>query len=148
MNKPKDFSTDLEILSQSVESEVGTIIEAIKENKAKQSSPPDSSQAATTLPGPSEHQSEAQNSSSERTTDFRRSTPGRMRPRQRPTLADQVEVLHNVTTRLRRDTNELLTEAALKQRLRKELPASRQDIVEDALREWFRRRGYLNERAD
>jgi len=56
--------------------------------------------------------------------------------------AERDEPLENVTTRLRRTTNELLTEAALRQRLKKESPSTRQDIVEAALGDWFRKHGY------
>jgi hypothetical protein len=56
-------------------------------------------------------------------------------------LAEQI-VLENVTTRLRRDTNELLTEAALRQKLKKEDPSTRQDIIEEALQDWFQRQAY------
>jgi hypothetical protein len=50
--------------------------------------------------------------------------------------------LENVTTRLRQKTNELLTESALRQRLKKESPSTRQDIIEAALADWFRTHGY------
>lgn len=48
----------------------------------------------------------------------------------------------NVTTRLTQRTNELLTEAALRQRLSKTTPATRQDIIETALRQWLAEHGY------
>lgn len=57
-------------------------------------------------------------------------------------VLDEHVALENVTTRLRRETNELLTEAALRQRLKKETPATRQDIVEEALQDWFRKHSY------
>lgn len=46
-------------------------------------------------------------------------------------------IWENVTTRLTRETNRRLTEAALKQRLRQAKPDSRQGIIEEALRNWL-----------
>jgi hypothetical protein len=69
----------------------------------------------------------------------------RQRPASRSRLTPIVEndePLENITTRLRRTANELLTEAALRQRLKKESPSTRQDIVQEALEDWFRKRGY------
>lgn len=51
-------------------------------------------------------------------------------------------LLLNVTTRLTSDTNERLTEAALRQRLKKVTPATRQEIIEQAVQEWLTRHGY------
>jgi hypothetical protein len=48
----------------------------------------------------------------------------------------------NVTTRLSAETNELLTEAALRQKLKRARPNTRQDIIEAAVGEWLQRHGY------
>lgn len=48
------------------------------------------------------------------------------------------DVRENVTTRLTPKTNELLTEAALRQKLKKRKPDTRQDIIECAVLEWLR----------
>ena len=48
-----------------------------------------------------------------------------------------------MTTRLTRRTNELLTEASLRQKLNKLKPDSRQDIIECAILEWLRRHGFI-----
>ena len=55
---------------------------------------------------------------------------------------DDKVILENVTTRLTRETNQLLTEAALRQKMVKQKPDTRQDIVNEALEEWLERRGY------
>lgn len=60
----------------------------------------------------------------------------------RQTVAASRGGLQNVTTRLTPETNELLTRAALQQQLKKVQPATRQDIIEEALGEWLKRRGY------
>lgn len=52
-------------------------------------------------------------------------------------IATHRATLVNVTTRLTHDTNELLTEAALRQRLKKTSPATRQDIIQRAIDEWL-----------
>ena len=67
----------------------------------------------------------------------------RPRPRSRPEPPPPV-VLLNVTTRLSRETNDALTAASLHQRLKKLLPATRQDIMEEALGDWLRRHGYAS----
>ncbi len=51
--------------------------------------------------------------------------------------------LENVTTRLTAEINDLLTESALRQKLAKRIPSTRQDIIEEALHEWFIQNGYL-----
>jgi hypothetical protein len=67
----------------------------------------------------------------------------KQRARTAHTLAEYADaVLENVTTRLPRDTNERLTDAALRQRLKKVEPATRQDIINEALKEWLERKGY------
>ena len=53
------------------------------------------------------------------------------------------ELRENVTTRLTRHTNELLTEASLRQKLKKVKPDSRQDIIECAILEWLKRHDFI-----
>jgi hypothetical protein len=48
----------------------------------------------------------------------------------------------NVTTRLPSDTNLRLTEAALRQKLKKHKPDSRQEIIDEALQDWLAKHGY------
>jgi hypothetical protein len=48
-----------------------------------------------------------------------------------------------LTTRLQPDTAQALRRAYLEQKLRGQSPATQQEIVEEALRDWFRRQGYL-----
>lgn len=48
----------------------------------------------------------------------------------------------NVTTRLTSETNARLTEAALHQKLKRTHPDTRQDIIEDAVIDWFKKHGY------
>ena len=58
------------------------------------------------------------------------------------------ELRENVTTRLTRHTNELLTEASLRQKLKKVKPDSRQDIIECAILEWLKRQGFKSTLSD
>lgn len=53
--------------------------------------------------------------------------------------------LQNVTTRLTPETNEILRRAALQQQLKKHSPSTRQEIIEESIREWAHRRGYLRD---
>lgn len=71
-----------------------------------------------------------------------------VRPKRRSSVTPQRTVeapparRENVTTRLNSETNQLLTEAALRQKLKRASPNTRQDIVETAVCEWLKRQGY------
>ena len=79
-----------------------------------------------------------------------RVTPSR--PRKRPPVAPPPAVPQrsrdraNVTTRLSAETNELLTEAALRQKLKRVAPNTRQDIIETAVCQWLAQQGYARQR--
>jgi hypothetical protein len=144
MNKGDDMADELQTLSATVENDVGRYVQLLRHDArtAAPRSPRSVKVTATNLPQTLEVREPAVGEPPDVPT--RESRP-RSEPRLRPKaqLAQPV-ILENVTTRLRRETNELLTEAALRQRLKKETPATRQDIVEEALQEWFRKRGYLS----
>ena len=128
-----DFAADLGSIQNSVTADVGKILELAKSAKEVPSSPKDSDSTVNSENAPAAIRVE---DPSPRTERARRISSSKQRDPQEPV------VLENVTTRLRRETNELLTEAALRQRLKKIEPKSRQDIMEVALQEWFRRNGY------
>lgn len=136
MSRPTDFSDDLAVVSKTVKTDVDAIIKLVREKDAKEgdsrSLPIQSGQ--TTSPRPTDQIQVIEPKPSTRRA-------SRKRTLRRPSPDEQI-VLENVTTRLRRETNERLTEVALRQRLKKEDPATRQDIVEAALQEWFQRHGY------
>ncbi|QDT76372.1 hypothetical protein [Lacipirellula limnantheis] len=79
-----------------------------------------------------------------------RVTPSR--PRKRlpaslpPALPQRSRDRANVTTRLSAETNELLTEAALRQKLKRVAPNTRQDIIETAVCQWLAQQGYARQR--
>jgi hypothetical protein len=137
MSKAKDFSEDLAIVSKSVATDVDTIVKIVRQKDAGEGEKQhplsvdeepahDAPDAVSPAPQPA--------SSQQRT----------LRPRKSNVAVPPEGIpLDNVTTRLRRDTNERLTEAALHQKLKKERPNTRQDIIQDALQEWLRRHGYL-----
>lgn len=146
MNKRPDFGSDLATLNESVSAEVGDVLQALQHKreisrptvvKKPVPTPVESTQ-------PAEQAAEAEQPSAP-------SAPRRQRVASRSRLTPTIErdePLENVTTRLRHKTNELLTEAALRQRLKKETPSTRQDITETALVDWFRKHGYLRSRDD
>ncbi|MDX1964975.1 MAG: hypothetical protein SFX18_17640 [Pirellulales bacterium] len=145
MNKQPDFGTDLASLQDSVTAEVGDVLHALQQKRsvgrssnAKQEPRQTPPSLATTI------QPKAAVSSSESHAPQKRKAS---RSRLVPEL-ERDDPLENVTTRLRQRTNKLLTEAALRQRLKKETPATRQDIVEAALGDWFRKHGYLRAREE
>lgn len=138
MNKLRDFSDELAAIADNVETDVGSILKIVREQeeagaeKASQSNPTETNSNADGI-----FYSGVRRESSSRTVEKRPRSKGQVKA----TLNEQV-ILENVTTRLRRDTNELLTESALHQKLKKSVPATRQDIVEDALKDWFAKHGY------
>lgn len=145
MNKKPDFGTDLALLNEHVAAEVGDVLQALEQKRTasrptvvrkKEEPPAEPSQVTKDVATPQE-QPAVTNAAR------RHRSPGRSRL---AVSVEHEEPLENVTTRLRRKTNELLTEAALRQRLKKEFPATRQDIVEAALNDWFRKHGYVSGR--
>lgn len=147
MDKRPDFGKDLVSLTANVEAEVGDVLDALRQKK---STPPRIVRERQ-VNAAVEH-SDAKSASAETPTEngataSERRMRSARRSRLRPVI-ERDEILENVTTRLPRATNELLTEAALRQRLKKELPATRQDIVEAALTDWFRKHGYRTVSAD
>jgi hypothetical protein len=136
MSRPKDFADDLADVSATVNTDVDAIIKLVRQKDAREGESQQQvaqSHEEADSPSTTKAQAPAPKATSRR--------PSRIRAANNPSLVEQV-VLENVTTRLHRDTNELLTEAALRQKLKKETPATRQDIIEAALQDWFRRHGY------
>jgi hypothetical protein len=138
MDRQFDFGSDLAAVHSEVAADVGGILDAVKARKALKTTRPD----------------QVQESLAERPQGPQASTiperPKLERPRRTrstsPREPESRTVLENVTTRLHRETNELLTEASLHQRLKKLTPATRQDIVEIAVQEWLHANGYLDAR--
>ena len=121
-----DFTDDLKGIQDDVVKDVGNILELA--HAARRESPARENAASSAPPEPASRQGQS-------------SRPKNPRPDQAP-VANQPSALVNVTTRLSHQTNELLTEAALRQRLKKISPASRQDIMEVAIQEWCQKNGY------
>ncbi len=141
MSKAKDFSEDLAIVSKAVASDVDAIVKIVRQKDAGEGESHEPLPlAAPIIPDmPSAASSVTPRTMNQRTMRVRKSN-----------LPAPVEgiPLDNVTTRLRRDTNELLTEAALHQKLKKVHPNTRQDIIEEALQDWLRRHSYLTKFHD
>jgi hypothetical protein len=143
MNKRLDFGNDILALNNNVAAEVGDVLKALRQKQT-------TNKAAT----PALSENGERNPPVSSMPPDEPSEPALRKPRssttpRRSRLKAMIErdvVLENVTTRLRRETNELLTETALRQRLKKVSPATRQDIVEAALDEWFRKHGYALDR--
>lgn len=142
MNKEVDFGNDLAALNDNVNAAVGDVLQALQQKRTPQQP------AAKAEEQPTEAGKETPASPAEPPP---ASAPRRQRNSSRTRLTPTIErdePLENVTTRLRQKTNELLTEAGLRQRLKKESPSTRQDIIEAALDDWFRRHGYARGRDE
>lgn len=141
MNKTNDFAGDLKTISATVESDVGTIMKLVRENQYEVKPPAKPATSKERLPEQSIHDGPSPTAQVSTPTTNRGRTSRSAIVQTRVPSAEHA-VLINVTTRLRRDTNERLTDAALHQRLRRAFPASRQDIIEQAVQEWLLRCGY------
>jgi hypothetical protein len=141
MNKQVDFGNDLAALHDNVNTSVGDMLEALQQKRTvKRPEPVTKPEEKPAEPGATGKESPAASAEP-----LVASSPRRQRTLSRSRLTPMIErdePLENVTTRLRQKTNELLTESALRQRLKKESPATRQDIIEAALGDWFRKHGY------
>ena len=143
MNKQADFGNDLATLNENVNAEVGDVLSALQQRRTA-SRPP------LTMKGLLQPKSPPTGGATQEplaTT----SPPRRQRSASHSRLVlavERDEPLENVTTRLRQSTNELLTEASLRQQLKKASPATRQDIVEAALNDWFQKHGYSRSRDE
>jgi hypothetical protein len=144
MSKQQDFGNELAALNDNVTAELGDVLQVLQEKRTV-IHPPDRRKAQEPVandPGGPRSTSTVDTKPIEQAgaTSSRRQ---RSKHRSRLNLEiERSEMLENVTTRLTFQTNELLTEAALRQRLKKLNPATRQDIIEAALTEWFRKNGY------
>lgn len=148
MNKQPDFGDDLAALNDSVAAEVGDVLQVLQQKRSatKPASVPITPEPLkASVESAADASAVSEQPASSHSMARRQRSPGRSRLM--PTV-EREEPLENVTTRLRQKTNELLTEAALRQRLKKETPSTRQDIIETALVDWFRKHGYLRNRTD
>jgi hypothetical protein len=146
MNKQSDFENDLATLQDSVTAEVGDVLQALQQKRSAvqtRTAKKEELQVPLTTLAPSELDQLAPPAAAPTPRRYRSVSRSRLVP-----AVEREEPLENVTTRLRHRTNELLTEAALRQRLKKESPATRQDIVEAALGDWFRKHGYATGRNE
>ncbi|MEX2167735.1 MAG: hypothetical protein WD851_00365 [Pirellulales bacterium] len=123
-----DFAEDLSGIQEDVVNDVGKILELA--NSTRRESGGAGTLAPSTAPEITIRRPRVRPDHAKKTV-----------PGQAPVVAPRATLV-NVTTRLSHQTNELLTEAALRQRLKKISPASRQDIMETAIQEWFERNGY------
>ena len=128
------FTDDLQTIRGEVAAEVGTILQIAKKQQAasqvQQVKSGDETRGESPVTKPLPEKSAVRPTS----------------PQRKELAASRVSAertsLCNVTTRLSHPTNELLTAAALRQRLEKQTPATRQDIIEEALCQWLQRHGY------
>lgn len=135
--KRTDFAEDLGSLADDAKADVGDMLQVLRERRNPTYRRNTSLEAEPSETNVAKHAPEMEYSQSTEVT--RRASTGGSRIK---VLADVVVPLENVTTRLRVDTNALLTEAALRQKLAKRTPDTRQDIIEAALQLWFRTEGY------
>lgn len=142
MGKKGNFATELDTISATVENEVGRVITLLRDEPPASGDGHRTAQASAT---PIFHGRPTDEMASVTAS---ASTPPRVRSRRSARISsdparDDQAILENVTTRLTRATNELLTEAALRQKLAKQQPDTRQDIIEEALRSWLAKCGYV-----
>lgn len=148
MDKRPDFGDDLASLNSGINAQVDDVLLALKQKRAaaRRVDAPAASQSTSEsveTPATETKRDDAEGSAAAPTEPVTvRKTRTTSRTRFKSSDNDESLVLENVTTRLIRETNELLTEAALRQKLKKEHPSTRQEIVEAALQDWFRKHSY------
>lgn len=143
VEKP-DFGNDLSTMTEEITAELGDVLQALSLQKKKPASKTVEFNTAH-APKPRAETSSSPSGETPRATNDEAAKPRAPRREQRTAAKSALDddvLLQNVTTRLRPDTNALLTEAALRQKLKKTVPDTRQDIIEEALQEWLRRHGY------
>jgi hypothetical protein len=147
MDKRLDFGQDLATLTENVDAGVGDVLELLRQKRAsgrkvvaiKGENMGNEAERAAADSASAESQNEAAQS------DRRRRARTQVLPRTKSTLQDQI-VKANFTTRLRPETKELLEEAKLRQKLKRQLPDGYEEIIDEALQDWFRKNGYAPKR--
>lgn len=145
MDKKMDFGNDLSAMAGEIDADIGDVLQALTLQKKKGLPKVVEINAAPVSTPHSENPTSAP-AQIVPTTEVRADQPQRrsrreLRMRTKPDTVIDVP-RQNVSTRLRPDTNALLTEAALRQKLKNVSPNTRQDIIEVALQEWLKRHGY------
>lgn len=146
MSKQSDFGNDLAALNDNVTAAVDDVLQVLQQKRSTKrpasSQPIEASPADSTPPAIAHAATKPEQLAGSSSPN---NPPRRQRLASRSKLAvtvEEDEPLKNVTTRLRRSTNALLTEATLRQQLKKVTPDSRQAIIEAALHDWFRKHDY------
>lgn len=143
MDKRPDFGKDLAVVSEEVTAGVDDVLQALRQKRAVRQRVVEL-KVGGDKPEREEHEIVAPSS------DSSDAAPSQDRPRRPRTTArtrnasaqeDHVAII-NVTTRLPRDTVELLEQASLRQKLQKFRPDTREGIHNEALQDWFRKHGY------
>lgn len=137
--RKKDFANDIQAVSANVATDIGAIMKLVRDEQSLSGSPSELSVE------PSSSKPSIATDVASPAPDVVKEKPAKARPRldQAKAVPLATPVLREkVTLQLSPETNERLTEAALRQKLKKEAPNTRQDIVEVALREWYERHGY------
>ena len=132
MDRRPSFENDLNAIAYEVDTSLEGMVQALSCNKPTSTKAPRRKR--------DENMTEIEDQSSKEPAVA--SANGSRRRPSKSSVALEPVVLVNVTTRLSRETNELLTEASLHQRLKRVSPNTRQDVIEVALREWYERNGY------
>lgn len=136
MGEQKGFDNDLAAVASHIDEGVGSVMQMLRRHSESNSAAPTLQEGTgQTNAAATEHSANSKTIKVE--SDQRRRTSSRAR------AADEPPILQNVTTRLTSDSNQQLTDAALRQRLRKRKPDTRQGVLQDALNDWLAKHGYL-----
>lgn len=140
MSRRGDFANDLAAVKATTDSEVASLLKLVGEGRSTTLSAP--AELNTADSAPANKRANKQTQEPDGAPPVARETRRRSSESQPQLRSDEDAILQNVTTRLTLKTNQLLTETALRQKLAKKVPDTRQDIIEAALQEWFARAGY------
>src|SRR5436305_1522416 len=138
MDNRSDFEGDLEAVKDDIETNVAEILQVL--GSRQESANPANYRRAERAENSRESTLVVGDGFSASHTD-KMKTPKRRADSQPEPIA-VLSPMVNITTRLSITTNNLLTEAALRQRLKKVSPCTRQAILEAALKAWLHKNGY------
>lgn len=135
MVKEPNFAIELESISDSVEADVNRVINLLLDGNTIPSTEIHGSQDLSQQRSPLQINRVYHG----RSENKRQAKPPPIQPPPIDEAFESGRLLDNVTTRLTRETNSRLTDAALREKLAKQLPNYRQAIIESAVNDWLQR---------
>lgn len=144
MSKPADFSSDLSMVADGVAVDVKDILKGLRQKSEPPAKPIEIQKPLTDnaeVLQPTEAPAEVPLSNDSATNRTRKS---RQQVQTKIAVAPGTRIAkERLTTRIMPHTKELLEEARNWQKVKRQQPDDYEDIVDEALTDWYRKMGYL-----